>query len=75
MPVGDQNDSDKNRQSGLSPEEYRSMDEKEKDAEIARSIIRLQNKIRNILYMTESEKARKENTGKIKNEEENNEET
>jgi len=51
------------------------MDEKEKDAEIARSIIRLQNKIRNILYMTESEKARKENTGKIKNEEENNEET
>lgn len=74
MAVGDQKDKDNNRQSGLGHEEYRRMDEKEKDAEIARSIIRLQNKIRNILYMTESEKARREDNDKKSAEEKNEEE-
>lgn len=40
----------------LSPDEYQRMNDKEKDAAIERSIIRLQTKIRNILYLADLEK-------------------
>lgn len=41
-----------------SPEAYAGMNEKEKDAEIARSIIRIQTRIQKILYLSEIEWAR-----------------
>jgi hypothetical protein len=56
----DQRDSDAVTSRGLSPEDYQRMSETEKDVEIMRAIIRLQTKIRTILYLTEAEKAGKE---------------
>ncbi len=46
----------------LGPDEYQRMNEKEKDAAIERAIIRLQSKIRTMLYLTETEKARRANS-------------
>lgn len=43
----------------LTPEAYVEMNDKEKDAEIARSIIRLQSRVQKILYHSEIEWARK----------------
>jgi hypothetical protein len=67
----DQKDSDAGRSGNLSPEDYQRMNEKEKDAEITRAIIRLQSKIQKILYLTEAEKAGKESIKTQKQREEN----
>lgn len=67
----DQKDSDAGKSGNLSPEDYQRMNEKEKDAEITRAIIRLQSKIQKILYLTEAEKAGKENIKEKEPQEEN----
>lgn len=46
----DQADTESGRQEPLETKEYLSMNEQEKDLEITRSIIRLQNRIQNILF-------------------------
>lgn len=57
MRVEEKNkESDAGQLGALSPDEYQRMNDKEKDAAIERSIIRLQTKIRNILYLAEMEK-------------------
>lgn len=62
----DRQNSDYSDSGAVSPEDYQHMNEREKDAAIERSIIQLQNKIRNILYLSEMEKKREKERDKEK---------